>query len=213
MKYFLDFGTHKFEGLDEFVEKLNIDKTFNVYCFEPNLEIYNKSRLLTDKLNEYSFKFNSFSHYNLAIYNYNGEIKFNSHKGAWNNLNKDEYISGYTTGSNCLDINPWYDAGNGFIFDIEASSCKCMDIIELMSRIVDNDNNAEIYIKCDIEGSEFVVLPKLLNTKYVHNIKNMYIEWHERFWYGSDEFNNKLVEKNNIIESLNKFGVNTFTHT
>ena len=146
MKYFLDFGTHKFEGLDEFVEKLKIDKTFNVYCFEPNLEIYNKSRLLTDKLNDYAFQFNSFSHYNLAIYDYNGAITFNSHKGAWRNNNKDEYIAGYTTGSNCLDINPWYDAGNGVVFDIEPSKCYCMNILELMSRIVDNDNHAEIYI-------------------------------------------------------------------
>jgi hypothetical protein len=26
MKYFLDFGTHKFEGLEEFIPKLQIDK-------------------------------------------------------------------------------------------------------------------------------------------------------------------------------------------
>lgn len=44
MKYFLDFGTHKFEGLEEFIIKLGIDHSFNVYCFEPNKEIYNISR-------------------------------------------------------------------------------------------------------------------------------------------------------------------------
>ena len=31
MKYFLDFGTHKFEGLDEFIIKLGIDTNFVVY--------------------------------------------------------------------------------------------------------------------------------------------------------------------------------------
>jgi hypothetical protein len=45
MKYFLDFGTHKFEGLEEFIPKLQIDKSVNVLCFEPNKAIYDESRL------------------------------------------------------------------------------------------------------------------------------------------------------------------------
>jgi len=34
--------------------------------------------------------------------------------------------------------------------------------IYIINEICKNDFYAEIYIKCDIEGSEFVVLPKLL---------------------------------------------------
>ena len=43
MKHFLDFGTHYFEGLDEFTVTLGLDHTFNVYCYEPNSKIYNLS--------------------------------------------------------------------------------------------------------------------------------------------------------------------------
>jgi uncharacterized protein YpmB len=40
MRHFIDLGTHKFEGLTEFAEKLNLDNNDNVYCYEPNVKIY-----------------------------------------------------------------------------------------------------------------------------------------------------------------------------
>lgn len=141
--------------------------------------------------------------------NYTGAICFNSHDGAWLN---GAFVSDYTMGSNCLDINPNYDAGNGAIFNIVPQETACMDIEELVSSIVLNDTAAEIYIKCDIEGSEFVVLPKLIASNYIRNVKTIYIEWHERFWYGTEEYIKKINEKNIIIEKFKNLGIETFTH-
>lgn len=211
MKYFLDFGTHKFEGLEEFIEKIQIDKTFNVLCFEPNTDIYNLSRENDEILKKYENIFFSFKHYNLAVLNYSGKTIFNSHKGALNIYNV--YDKNYTTGSNCLDVNPQYDSGNGVVFDIVSSNCNCIDVNEIISSIVKNDNDAEIYIKCDIEGSEFVVLPKLLDSPYLNKIKNIYIEWHERFWYGTNDYQNKINEKVDIINKFNCQNINTFLHS
>lgn len=214
MKYFLDFGTHHFEGLQEFIVKLGIDNTFNVYCFEPNKEVYNVSR---QHVHLYENKFESFRHYNAAVMDYTGEITFNRHKGAWSNHTKAEesYNHGYTCGSNCLGINPSYDSGNGVVFDIISETTRCIDIEEIMNEICKNDGGAEIYIKCDIEGSEFVVLPKLLNLNpsYIACIKEIYVEWHERFWFGLPDYVNKVNEKSNIIRQLNERNIKYFTHT
>lgn len=212
MRHFLDLGTHKFEGLTEFTEKLNLNNNDNVYCYEPNKKVYDLSRE-NETIKYYEQKFHSFKHFNLAVMDYTGKICFNSHEGAWSNFNKDNYIPGYTTGSNCLDINPKYDTGNGVLFDIVSQECNCIDIEEIISSIVLNDNDAEIYIKCDIEGSEFVVLPKLINSKYIHNVKTIFIEWHERFWYGTDEYQNKVKQRRDIISNFNNLNITTFVHT
>ena len=65
MRHFIDLGTHKFEGLDEFTEKLQLDKNVNVYCYEPNKKIYELSRE-NNALEMYEKKFNSFKHYPCA---------------------------------------------------------------------------------------------------------------------------------------------------
>jgi FkbM family methyltransferase len=208
MRHYLDLGTHKFEGLEEFIKKFNLGANDNIYCFEPNKQIYEISRQ-DDKVALYEQKFHSFKHYNAAIMNYTGVICFNSHDGAWLN---GTFVNDYTMGSNCLEINPNYDAGNGAIFNIVSQESNCVDIEELVSSIVMNDSDAEIYIKCDIEGSEFVVLPKLLSSNYINHVKIIYIEWHERFWYGTLEYENKVNEKNEIIANFESRGIEAFTH-
>ena len=212
MRHFIDLGSHRFEGLNEFTEKLNLGINDNVYCYEPNKKIYEVSRQ-NNIIDYYKNKFYSFKDYNLAVMNYSGKICFNSHNGAWNNNNKDSYIEGWTCGSNCLDINPKYDPGNGYHFDIISEECDCIDIEEIISSIVLNDNDAEIYIKCDIEGSEFVVLPKLIKSEYINKVKCIYIEWHERFWLNTDEYQNKINERSNIISSFDNLNIKTYVHT
>ena len=212
MKHFIDLGTHKFEGLIEFTEKLNLDKNVNVYCFEPNTNIFNLSRQ-NHKIEDFDSKYHSFTHSNLAVMNYTGKIIFNSHNGAWTNHKKEKFIENYTTGSNCLDINPTFDSGNGVVFDISSEECNCIDIEEIISSILLNDKDAEIIIKCDIEGSEFVVLPKLLQSKYILHVKSIYIEWHERFWSGTYEYQNKINQRNDIIQTFNKLNIQNYVHT
>lgn len=210
MRHFIDLGTHKFEGLEEFSQKLGLGDKDHVYCYEPNKNIYELSRQMIDV---YEKKFHSFHHFNLAVMDYSGTICFNSHAGAWSNNRKDSYIEGYTTGSNCLGINPKYDAGNGVVFDIISEECTCINIEEIITSIVTNDADAEIYIKCDIEGSEFVVLPKLLSSESIHHIKELYIEWHERFWYGTDEYTQKIHQRRGIVQAFDNLKIKNFVHT
>jgi hypothetical protein len=99
------------------------------------------------------------------------------------------------------------------MFDIVNETTSCIDIDDIINEICKNDFYAEIYIKCDIEGSEFAVLPKLLNSIYIKCIKEIYIEWHERFWFGLSDYENKIKEKFNIIKKFNELNIKYFTHT
>lgn len=206
MKHFIDLGTHKFEGLNEFTEKLGIDNEWNVYCYEANPLIYDRS--LLDNLKDY---YNHIEFHNLAVMDANGSITFHCHDGAWSDQSKEKYVEEYTTGSNALDQTPTYDIGNGAVFNIVDKEVDCVDINDILESICAKDPQAEIYIKCDIEGSEFVVLPRILESEYLDNVKQMYIEWHERFWYNNG-IEEKIKEKQVYLHHLKKAGVECFIH-
>ena len=206
---FLDLCTNMFQGLEEFTEKINLNKDTIVYCFEPNSFVYTSSKPKYDSiLNNYKQLY----HFNKAILDYTGKIVFNSHHGVWDN---EKYIDDYTGGSNCLEINPKKDNCNGVVFDIHQELVDCIDIIDVFKNIVsDNNLNSDkcISVKCDIEGTEFKVLPRLLDSEYVKYIKEIHIEWHERFYINTPEYNSMCNLKQSIINKLHDNNINYFEH-
>lgn len=63
-----------------------------------------------------------------------------------------------------------------------------------------------VIIKCDIEGAEFAFLDDLLQIDDLSPIKEMFIEWHERFWYPQHE--HMISQKNRIIQQLTDRKIN-----
>jgi len=208
MNIFLDLGTNEFQGLKEFTLKKNLNKSTIVYCYEANSYTYNNS-LLEKKNIEINYK--ELNHFNKAIMDYNGSILFNSHHGAYENGN---YNPEYTGGSNALEINPNVDPGNGVIFDIHPETVECIDITDLLKKFNDEFPDTDIFIKCDIEGSEFKVLDKLLKmeTKFLKNIKEIYIEWHERFFENTDKYTEICNLKADILQKLNDLNIVYYEH-
>ena len=207
MKHFLDFGTHLFQGLAQFTEQLSLDETWEVQCYEANPFTYEESQ---PKRKEFEGKFKSFSHNNLAIMDQDGVITMNCHKGAWDPAGN--YHDEFTSGSNALDNTPTYDAGIKYVFDIVKTEVECIGVDSILSDICSRDPEAEIYIKCDIEGSEFAILPTILESIHTKNIVEMYVEWHERFWFESGEYQERVAERKFYENQFKKLGVSMYTH-
>ena len=211
MKHFLDMGAHKLEGLKEFTKKLGIDKEWKVYSYEPNILIQEDVKRVVEEI---AGNYKSLEFFNKAVMDEEGTITFNCHKGAWRDGEKTEYIDGYTTGSNALDTNPAIDIGNGVVFDTMQYDVECVAIDDILESICTKDPDAEIWIKCDIEGSEFVVLPRIIESEYAKHIKQMFIEWHERMWYheGQIGISKKQKERTVYTANLKKLGIECFVH-
>lgn len=208
MKHFLDLGSHKFEGLRQFCQQLLMDGSWSVRCYEANPLVY-KEALISAFF--FKRKFRDFKFFNRAVLDRNGTVIFHCHKGAWTDSSKKEFTEGYTVGSNALENTPECDIANGRVFRIVDMEVPCVDINDILDDICKADDQAEIYIKCDIEGSEFRVLPRMLRSKYIRNVKQLYVEWHERFWY-KDGMEEKLREKATYINRLRELNVEYFLH-
>jgi FkbM family methyltransferase len=208
MNIFIDLGTNEFQGLKEFTVSKNLNKQTLVYCYEANSYVYKKS--LSEKIKiENNYK--ELNHFNKAIMDYNGFVIFNSHHGVFDNGN---FNPDYTGGSNALELNPKFDPCNGVIFDIHQESVECIDITDVLKELYNKYPHTDILIKCDIEGSEFKVLVKLLQmeTKILKNIKEIYIEWHERFFENTNEYQDICNLKVNILQKLNELNIVYYEH-
>lgn len=183
-KILLDLGSHKLEGLTKLIKNNQIDDDYHVYCYEANPFVYKES---LKKKSEFLFKCIEIS--NLAVSDFNGNVF----------LNLDE--SKESQGCNILKDPPREDVTWKTKYYWTKMEIECISI----ERILENINiksNDEIVIKCDIEGSEFEVLKMLLSSKYVENVKKIYVEWHERLWHPNTEF--KVEEKKDIINKIKK---------
>ncbi len=208
MKYFIDLGTHLFGGLREFTEKLNLNKEWIIYSYEGNRDVFEQS--LPIKV-EMAPNYLRLYHYNYAVMDYDGTVTFNKQLGAWDT--EGNYLDHYTCGANSLEENPLVDPGNGYRFNIVQEVVKCIDFNNVINSITNTDKKAEIYIKCDIEGSEFKILPKLLKNKNIKYIKEIHIEWHERFWMNNEEeYKKRCFEKDNITNELKQLNIGVYLH-
>ena len=211
MNYFLDFGTHFF-NLDHpdnvgkgpnglltcFFEKgFMKDGLWNVQTYEPSKSIYKANILEIQKI---SSKFYSFRAINAAVLDYTGKVNFNM-------------LEDNPAASNChgIKINEYADSNrtaNNTTYEVE-----CIDVKEIVEEIINKDDTASIFIKCDIEGSEFKVIPRLLQIDNLNKyLKEIYIEWHERYWENQPDRNQIHQIKEDCLRELSRLQIKAYTH-
>ena len=183
-KIFIDCGTHLFQGLCEFVEKYNIDETWECYSFEANPITFQLSQDNYKTLTQ-SWNLN-IKHYNKAVYVENTKLRVNCSKDEWGE-NSFDYIS---AGSNVLLNAPKYDdiSKANFNYNDGEILVDAIDFCELLKSSCKKGDY--VVIKMDIEGSEFYVLPKIIEQNLFDLISEMSVEFHERFFEPKEEYKN-----------------------
>jgi len=197
-KIFIDCGTHLFQGLCEFVEKYNIDSTWECYSFECNPITFELSKDNYKTLTE-SWGLN-ITHYNKAVYTENTKLKVHCSKDEWGE-NSFDYIS---AGSNVLLNAPDYDSISkaAFNYKDEELLVDSIDFCEFLEERCTKDDF--VVIKMDIEGSEFYVLPKIIEKKLFNLIDEISIEFHERFFEPKSKY---IKLKNEYLKIFSENGV------
>jgi len=186
MKYFIDCGTHLFQGLKQFNQKYQFDDSWKIYTFEANPRTFEKSKnFLNDGLEKLDI-----THQNLAVSDHDGEIVVNC------DSNND---GGTGQGSNILLTPPEKDIVHIHTFTWEKEKTNCFDLSAFIKQLPDIE---KLVIKMDIEGSEFDVLKKIIADNTYEEIDEMYVEFHERF------FLNNLKEYADLKQELINFFLN-----
>ena len=128
----------------------------HVYCFEPNPFAF--------KLLEARFKgLKNVTCFNKAVLEREDKVKLFFHKDS----DKDEVK--WSTGSTLLEFK-----GN-----ILREKFVEVEAIDLCSFIKKLDCQIEI-LKIDVEGVEYEIINKLIDTKLIYNIKNVFVELHAK---------------------------------
>jgi FkbM family methyltransferase len=184
---FLDCGTHLCEGLIDFYNKGIIDDTFEIHTFEPNPACNIEERIKQIPLNIIP--------YNKAIWIEDGYVFFNqeNHQKSKTGSPTDGYsnIDGWGSSVDGIGFeHPGYDT------QVKVPSINFSKFIEKLPK----DSN--IICKMDIEGSEFKVLRHLIEQGTISNIKEIYIEFHERFM----PLESKYTE-GELIKQISNLGV------
>jgi len=198
MKHFIDLGTHYFygaiykNGLLLFEEQGYfgncLPHPWHVYTLEPSIHAFQANKPFLPGIAE---RFASLKAVNAAVSDRDGTIEF-----RWCPANE--------AGSNCTGEHIAEVSEKGSIVYTVAS----LDIASLTAQTIAGDVEAEIHIKCDIEGSEFVVLPRLLSMEGVEShVKAIFVEWHDRFWYGKSNHQMILRAKTAIEAQCRNIGI------
>jgi FkbM family methyltransferase len=177
---FLDCGTHLCEGLLDFYNKGVINDTFEIHTFEANPECNINERTKDIPL--------SIKCHNVAVWVEDSFIFFNQE-------NHVESQSGSPTDGKS-NIDGWGSSVHLIGFKHKGYNTKVkVKSINFSKFVSDLPKDSNIICKMDIEGSEFLVLRKMIEDGTISRLKEIYIEFHERFMPSeSIETRQKIVE-------------------
>ena len=173
---FIDLGCYYGKSLNYFIDTLKINQNWQIYAFEPNPLIDNEKHI-KDLKNK-----------NLDITIYK--------KAAWIKNDKllfKQYGSNGVSGGSLLADTYGDKNYNDFFNSIYVDT---IDILEFINSLKSSYN---IYIKMDIEYSEYPILEYMLIKGWPKNIKKIWIDWHgknEKLYFNKIKYLSELISAN-----------------
>lgn len=192
-KFFIDCGSHFYEGFKSIAAECKINKEWQCYSFEANPITFKQSR---------SERLNLQNKYNLkafckAVSTKSGTVKVNAVLGG-----EDLYENYTGVGSNILSDRPKEDIvyGGAFHYISQELSVESFSFSEFLEENINKEDYC--LVKMDIEGSEFEVLEDIIESNSFLKISKIYVEFHERFFTDMDLYSKKIDEiKNKFLGS------------
>jgi FkbM family methyltransferase len=165
---FFDFGSHLGDGLRQLTDILGIDSSWEIHLFEPNP--------FTDTVSALQGYPNPFHLSRSAVWSSSTELDFLPQAMIDNRCRKVITSQG-------LSRQPIFDGMGSAVATV--GSCEpglggvrvrvpAIGIVEALERTSAED----IYIKMDIEASEYEVLDALLSDPIANRVRTAYVEWH-----------------------------------
>ena len=150
MKYFVDLGAYKGQGIKEFYNKQLVENTddYAIYCFEPQNFDEEWKKIKKEYKNVCLMKY--------AAWLFDGKVKFSVAK------NNTFYKSGV--------MKEKIDYGEG-----KKIMVPCIDF----SRFVCQFKKDYLIVKMDIEGAEFPILEKMIKDNTIQYVDKLFVEWHD----------------------------------
>jgi FkbM family methyltransferase len=168
---FLDCGFHLGEGINQFLSMGIIDDTYHIYSFEAN-----PACMIVERTKNYP----NITPIEKAVWIEDGYVFFKQedHVKSMSNSPTDgvSNVDGHASSIVIDDMKNQYLERCGNIEPIQIES---INFPEFVGHLPEQSN---IICKMDIEGSEFIVLEKLIETGHIRKIKKLFVEFHAHFF-------------------------------
>lgn len=181
-KIFIDLGAYEGQAIGHFIHnELRIDNDWEIHAFEPNPLIDTEKHI------------QKYNNNNIKVYKKAAWIR-DAERIAFNRYG----TNGTSQGSLMADSG----GGKGYGDFFDSIYVPAIDIIKFIKLF---DSDLELYIKIDIEFSEYIIIDHLLQSGWPSNIKIMWIAWHDQFNdINKDKiqyFTQKITECGTIVKS------------
>lgn len=198
-KVFIDCGTHMGTGFSKLCDNFGIDSTWEVYGFEPNEYAFD---VYVENIKSEKFSFLNNKNFNLfqkAVWIEDGQIEF-----CMEILNKKEFDENELWREECYKHEKKFpleklaievpSSGGSCVKDLreklqreedheklyEWNEPVLVDCIDFSKWITENFSKQDlIIVKMDIEGSEYKILPKMIEENTISYINTLCVEWHD----------------------------------
>lgn len=181
----LDFGANRGQGLGTMLSMYDVNNDWIIESYEPTPDLFEK---LQERVNRPDLNINF---HQKAVWNKSESVKFS----VMNEEDQGSSVDCLMSAGVCAD-----QASKSYRHHDNIIAVDAIDIIDIINKYNDDD---EIIIKMDIEGSEFIVLRRLLEDyRCCKRVKKIFIEWHDCYMKNESE-----ETRNDIITRLSNLGI------